>query len=277
MGVENRVWMQEGRPPADGPARTAAILALTLLGVWIVYLAVTPGTRTAPSDTGRFISEELLLRPAQVLDGAWWQLLTAPLFHSVRGVFHPLMLLFLLYVIGRWVEARGGRRRYLRVVLLGVLVWDGVLLCFARDTRLVALGMEGPVFALLGWTAVHASPADSLSLGGSNPRLDHLVLVALVVVGLMLAVAQPGGSASSPFPFLCAYLVSFGAGQVLGRLDRRGAGEAKPITKKRPRKKAHPLEVDVVDRLLDKVGREGISSLTPAERETLERASRERR
>jgi membrane associated rhomboid family serine protease len=273
MGIEGRDWMLEGRPLAAEPSRTAGLVTLTLLGVWIVYLAVTPGTRTAPSGMGRFISQDLLLRPAQVLEGAWWQPFTAPLFHSVRGFFHPFAILLLLYLLGRWIESRGGARSYWMVLLCGWFVWTVGLLCFARDTRLVGLGMEGPVFAMLGWIWVRALPSDHVSVAGSMPRLGPLAVVLLVVLGLLLGVANPGGSASTPFPFLCAYLLSFGAGQMLGR--RGGARAAKQRSKEK--EKAHPLEIDVVDRLLDKVSREGLASLTDAERAALERASRDRR
>lgn len=164
MGVESRGWMQEGRPPADGPARTASIVALVLLAFWIVFLAVTPGTRTTPGETGRFISQELLLRPAQVLDGAWWQLLTAPLFHGVRGVFHPFIVLFLLYTFGRFVEARGGRRSYWKAILGGVLIWDATLLCFARLPRGAVAGAEP--FARQPFRYPGGSPGRQIRMAG---------------------------------------------------------------------------------------------------------------
>ena len=274
MGVESRVWMQEGRPSADGPVRTASAVALVLLGFWIVFLAVTPGTRTTPGETGRFISEELLLRPAQVLDGAWWQLVTAPLFHGVRAVFHPFIVLFLLYTFGRFVEARGGRRSYWMTVLGGVLIWDVTLLCYARDPRLMGLGMEGPVFALLGWAHARAVPTERLTMGGVDVRIDQIVIVLLIVAGLLLAVARPGGSASSPFPFISAYLLAFGGGQLVGRRGRdHTAADAAESPKTSPRIEEETL----LDRLLEKVSRGGLDSLTDEERAALEQASRRKR
>ena len=135
------------------------------------YVAITSSgvCETATSGDG--------LWKAGVADGAWWQLLTSAFTHI--EIFHLLMNMLALFILGPALEGIVGRARFLAVYLVGALGGSVAVLWLSAENG-STVGASGALFGLLGALLVTARKAGLQS----QWLLQNLALgVVITVVG----------------------------------------------------------------------------------------------
>lgn len=225
---------------------------------------------------------EFLEVKADLLRKPWncWQLLTAGFVHSPSDLAHIVFNMLGLVVFGRAVEEVYGRKEFLRLYLVAVvfasLVWVVTTNLMARGDRSM-YGASGAVMAIVVLYALHFPRRTVFMLGIPMP--------ALVLAGLYVAIdvwnlgrtqdlvahsAHLGGAAFAVLYYFSG--LNFGR-LVPTSLSPRGL-------RPRPKLRVHEPETreenlaSQVDRILEKISREGEASLSAKERRVLEDASR---
>jgi hypothetical protein len=216
------------------------------------------------------------------LGGRPWQLLTWSFVQVVDPwyLFGFLLGSYAIYTLGNELEGSTDGRRFLRLylalVLAGAAAHAARQLLFlypeGRDVR--AATLVGPAFGV-ALTAALRSPG--------RPMLLLFVLPVRTVTGVavlglgaifLCALYFPAGIA----PMIGAALVAVAAGGLAPRWREFREEAAARRDRERFLREVETLKRS--DGLLEKIGREGMASLTKEERRTLERASailRERR
>ncbi len=301
MGIYDRDYIQDDqrtyRPLGGGGGGGGMMMVNRLVIINFVIFFVD-----AFSPGGHWISEHLLLR-SDVYLHPWqcYQLLTYGFVHTPLGIsiWHVAGNMFMLWMFGREVELRLGRREfltfYLSAVVFAGLVWlvatDLWLFTSAKGAAIRAahdyvgmLGASGAVMAVFVLFVLY-DPHRTLYIWGvlAVPAW----LIGLIIVGMNalngLNVHLPsqdnvawqthlGGVAFAYFYFRNRWNLSRWVPNWNGmRMPRLG-----PKLKVRYADDDAELDAEA-DRVLDKVHREGLDSLTARERRVLERHSRRMR
>ncbi len=212
-----------------------------------------------------FWSPYLLLSWRGLQAGRLWQLVTYQFLHA--HLPHLLLNMLALYSLGPETERAMGQRHFLTMYLLsGILGGLGFVLITPRG---VCLGASGAVFGVIAAFAT-LFPRRSVSLlffpfVAFQARTLALVFAAIEL--LYLARGVEGGIAHA------AHLAGGISGAIYVWIVVRGFAVPRRLW---PRRRMRPGGYDLaeVDRILDKVAREGIDRLTRRERAVLEAASR---
>lgn len=263
----------EGRPSgfwATIPVTKALLIGLA--GIHFVMALLARADPRAYDDVLRAFA----LSPQGVLDDLRvWQLVTCALLHF--DLMHLLFNLLGIWIFGRLVEERLGTRRYLAFALGTVLAASLGFLLWARieHERWPMMGISGLDFGLIVLCAFW------------YPRLPMLFLFVLpvplwagallfVAIELFLLLEMPGGIAHSAHLGGALYgLLYYRFG---GGIDRVFSGfDAWQARRRRRRMEQERRDAEdlrgEVDRILDKVNREGMTALTDKERRVLREAS----
>lgn len=207
-----------------------------------------------------------------------WQPLTAMFVHG--GVAHLLWNMLVLFFAGRYLEPRIGTRAFCGVYILGGVI--GSLACWIPlSSDLPLIGAGGGVLAVLLALAVVApeAPVYAVLL---TLRMKWVVTL-LFAIDLGLAFGASGQSVWAGDSWRTAYWThalggitgvawTWGWPQLmLPRIEARRSRRAR-------RREIDQLEQELMDereldRILDKISREGLPSLTDPERRFLERTS----
>ena len=263
-GPRNRFW-------AVYPATKAVIVGL--VGMWVLMLLLKAiGWQTVGA-----VYSTLALRPDRVLEGLWlWQLVTYSWVHDF-GIFHVGINCLMLYWWGKDVERRLGLKRYLLFLLGSVVAGSLAYLSWSLMT-LITTPMVGFSAAVLGVVVLRAlwSPMQPVSLFGIFPmKLWHLAAIFVGIDVLMLLdthsetahAAHLGGA-------LFGYIYFKYGGRVRRAFD---ALEQRAERKQRKRERMSEQKEremrEELDRILDKVNREGMPALSDEEKRFLKRAS----
>lgn len=217
------------------------------------------------------IEPYLALSWAGLLQGMVWQPLTYMFLHA--NLTHVLMNMMGLYFMGPETERTLGSRRFLLLYLLsGVLGGIGFVLLNNRSS---CVGASGAVYGVLGaFAALHPNRRMSLLLFPFITFRAWVMVLLYAVIEFLSAIGRPYGGVAHT-----AHL----AGGIAGWFFARSLG-ARPFRWPRPRfnpygEPGRPADIPDardVDRILDKISKEGLHRLSSKERETLERASRRR-
>lgn len=210
----------------------------------------------------------------------WWQFLTAGFAHDPSNIMHVGFNMFALWMFGRDVEAIYGRneflRLYLALVVFSFVVWSAFETLGGGQAR--ALGASGAVAGVLVLFALHY-PKRTLLLFFVIPVPAWAVAMGMVVLDL-LGATRPGENVAHA-AHLAGAALAFAyraAGWNFGRLvPARFSWRRFRLRPKLRIHKPAEREQDLsaqVDRILEKISREGEASLTKQERRTLEDASR---
>ena len=216
-----------------------------------------------------------------------WQLITAGFAHDPHNILHVGLNMFGLWMFGSDIEIIYGKKEFLRIyftmLVLSSLTW--VLFANAMgDDKSSMLGASGAVNGLMVLFALHY-PRRMVRIGVEIPAwLLCTLMIAQDVVGFNRVwqgerreVAYAAHLAGAAFAF-----VYYKTGWNLGRWLPSGISfrslkrRLKPGPKLRihsPANREHDLSQEV-DRILEKISAQGESSLSAAERRTLEEASR---
>jgi membrane associated rhomboid family serine protease len=213
----------------------------------------------------------------------FWQLLTCGFIHDTSSVRHVLFNMIALWFFGREVEGVYGKRLYvelyLSLLVLSALVWLGIHLLTDGSPAVLA-GASGAVTGIMVLFVLHF-PTRTILFWGVFPLPAWVLATVQLLQDIQGALAREGAGnvaysahlGGAAFAFLF-YRTGFRLGSLLPK--RFSLGRLRP----KPRLRVHSAEDDEddlarrLDRILDKINREGQDSLTKEERRTLERASR---
>ncbi|HVC99133.1 MAG TPA: rhomboid family intramembrane serine protease [Pirellulales bacterium] len=278
MGLSDRDYVRD-QPRGfflGGDRSMVANLILINVGVYLADLLFDQ----AISEWGMLWSD-LFQKPWNA-----WQLLTCGFLHA-PSVMHVGVNMFELWLFGTDIEAIYGKREFLRLylslIVLSSLAWvasENLLVHPAEPVPM--LGASGAVSGVLVLFALHF-PRRLIYIWGVLPvpawllcllfLIQNLVGFDQVLAGHHLGIAFATHLAGAALAF-----VYYSTGWNLGRLVPRRLSWS--MFQRRPKLRVHeapPREEDIgrqVDRILEKITREGEASLSQAERQTLEEASR---
>ena len=252
--------------PADEvfPRGVRALLVVTLL-VYVVQQLAPPAFTLL-----------LGLRPADVVgELRLWQPFTYMFLHG--GFLHVLFNLLVLWMMGSAIERLWGTREFVTYYLACGL--GAAALAFALPwtwDRLV-IGASGAIFGVLTAFAV-LFPHRTIYLWFVIPVPARYLVLILFGLEVLLIGSRDGvahfahvGGAVTGYAWLRLGLRDRVDPIGWWRRRRRPRLTVHPGGAPRPRRRA---QEDEVDRILDKISRSGLQSLTPEESRTLEEASR---
>lgn len=252
------------------PIHSAALLV-------IIHVATMLATTLAMAFGLAGLLNSLVFSSGAVLRGAVWQFVTYAFVHPPSLWFAVEM--YLLWVFGREVERFFGRRDFLRLYVILLLLTPAVLTLY---------GLTGPA-AYAGSGSLHF--AIFIAFAALYPGAPMLFSItakwaAIILVGINTLQALSQNDWAS----LIALWVNVGAawayvGWARGTLNvpRMQLFKRRPkfrVVRSEPAQPAPPrrtpngddASMDDIDPLLDKIAKSGINSLTAAERARLERA-----
>ena len=230
------------------------------------------------------------------LEGKIWELFTFQFLHATP--WHLIANCIGLYLFGPWAERWWGSRRFIVFYLLcgvagalffSLLTLVGVLP--GRDLQAPLVGASAGIYGIMLSVAVinpnqlfHV-PFISVPVSLRRIALFCMGLAVIIILGDNLFGGRPfqnsGGEAGHLGGAILGYLLTRyprvlrkGTGSVEKIIRPKEFRKRKPAGKLRPRSSVDVATASEVDRILDKINREGIQSLTDKEREILQQASK---
>ncbi len=248
------------------------VVLLTFLALNIAAFAVQ---LSLESSQPGFVREFLGLSDRGVRDAYAWQFITAAFLHS--GPWHLIGNMFVLYFLGRDLEAILGQRHFLYLYLGGAFGGElGHL--FLMPSTCTLLAASGGVAAVV---VAYATILPELELISSRFRsipvcfkAKHLASGLLVLALILLCVDRFGVVTHSGYlggltaGWLYTHFLGFGRTSFLERILARRQAAADRYRKMEPGE----FIAEEIDPLLDKISRAGLKSLTRRERRVLNMA-----
>lgn len=209
----------------------------------------------------------------------WWTILTHPA--ASVDFFRVLLTLLILWTIAPRIEEMFGRSRLLQSYLLGNLAAGAVFFSVARlRPAWTAQPLDYPVGAGIAWLVLFWQTArhEMTLIAGRQMRMGNVIAVVGGV--LLLLTLAIGGTGSIGWMLSAAVGGAVGVWQPLQlniRMSRRRtpmSGKSWPATRLRVvETTSEPAADDAkIDEILKKISRDGIASLSEADREKLEAA-----
>jgi membrane associated rhomboid family serine protease len=278
VGLYDRDYYREQRPGFTLRAPQTVVSALILINVaiWVVDFL----TEAHWLGNAMAVGPDTLTHPLR-----WWQYLTYAFAHSANP-FHILWNMVALYFFGYEIENAYGRKEFLRFYLVtavfAAVVWN-LVNRFAGTNSASVVGASG---AITGVVLLYALNFPQRRVLFFILPMPAWLLAVIVVAGDMWGALREDGASN------VAYVVHLGGAAFAGlyfwqhwNLTRWTDGlatQVRALRHRRPKLHSHHVEDEEpadfsveVDRILEKIYREGEASLTAKERRTLEAASRE--
>lgn len=251
---------------------------------WVIRIIIANAAMYVVTRSVPAVLPSLVLVPI-MLPTRPWTVVTYMFLHA--NFIHILFNMLVLYFFGPMLEVRLGSRRFLVLYFVSGIVAALVSLFFTP--RAIIVGASGAVYGImLGFARFW--PRQQIYIWGVLPIQARWLVVVMTALSLY---AGFSGSRDGVAHF--AHLGGFLGGLLFllwiewrspaRRFKRRAEADAPPVRDAESvaarwrsirREDIHPLNREEVDRILDKVGRFGASSLTLDERATLERFAGER-
>ena len=259
------------RPWAAGrPSATAVLLAVNV-GAFVSQMLI----QFMLSDRGDqgLVRQCLALDDAGIQAGQLWKFFTFQFIHA--GPLHLLANMLLLFFAGREVEPIVGSRHFLAIYGLGNLVGGLMHLAVMPDSPLLGAS-AGVAAVLVAFSTILPELEVTLHLFFVLPlrlRAKHLTL-ALVLMSAMLWITLTA-TAIGPVAMLAAcipgwlYVKQLGFGNPL--LFQRFIFDRRQREARMDRMSVEQFVSAEIDPILDKIAREGMHSLSRAERKILEK------
>ncbi len=301
MGIYDRDYYRREREyrTSLGTSRSAVVVIIAICVAVYLVDAFLPATRG-----GRWLSDALAVHvgPAGHWPDTlthpwlWWQLLAYGFAHSPHNFGHLVFNMLGLWFFASEIEALYGRKEFLRLYFL-MIVLGGLLWAISahaagwlnRDDGAVPSSLYGASGAVVGMIVLYA-----LHFPRRTVLLMFLFPIPAWVLGVLLVVGDLLGATGWARDTNVAYLVHLtGAGLAalyyfrrwnLGQLDPLGWLRSRVRRRRQFRlyrpEPEEPTDEDLdalsaeVDRILEKIYRQGEASLTRRERRFLESASR---
>jgi membrane associated rhomboid family serine protease len=264
-----------GRKPSSFTRRWTqrqrfALLALigANVGAFVVQLVLQGYDPT-------FVREYLALSDRGIRDAYAWQFFTAILLHD--GPWDLLGNMLILYLLGRDLESILGQRHFLFLYFMGAISGElGHL--FLMPSNCALFGAAGGVAAVL---VAYATILPELELTSMvfftlplRLKAKHLaygvfgIAVLLVIFDRSRAITHSAYFGGCVAGWFYAHLLGFGRPSFLQRMLWQRRAEAERLQ----RMSTDQFVSQEIDPLLEKISREGLSSLTRAERRKLAKA-----
>jgi membrane associated rhomboid family serine protease len=161
----------------------APVVTYIIIGICVAlqFGELASGTSAAGGSLGgsNVIDNYALLGPA-VADGQVYRLLTSGFLHA--GLFHLLLNMYVLWILGTLLEPGIGRLRFVLIYLVSLLSGSFGALIVTPDARTV--GASGAIFGLMGAAVV------VLRNRGISPMASGLPI--WIGINLVFSVAVPG-------------------------------------------------------------------------------------
>lgn len=292
--ARKEAWQDPGDEPAPAPIAvqfalprfTPAVKRLMIANValWFVgFLVFFFGRMSDHRDAYERVFGHVMLEPND-----WstffaglpvWQLVTYGFLHSSLDVGHVLMNMLTLYFFGTMLESAVGTRRftltYFGAMVAGALLFLAPALAFGGVWSRPVLGASGACLGIMVAAAALRPRATVYFLFVPlTLRTLALIIVGMDVFQLLVNVAMNAsdgvahlvhlGGAAYGFVAVRTGLIALDPVQYLER--RRAVAEVERAASDEQR----------MDQLLEKIHREGMTSLTSGEREFLKRMSAKR-
>ena len=250
---------------------------------WVLRLIIANAAIYLLLPASSALYQQMVLVPQEVLTYPWTPV-TYMFLHG--GLGHLFWNMLALFFFGPRVEERLGARRFLILYFLSGI--SGAALSFLFSPTAAIIGASGAIFGVM-LAFARFWPRVPIYIWGILPIEARWMIVGMTVISLLGARTGAGGIAH--FAHLGGFLGAFIYLRFLewnsGARQFREAAAPKPrVSGARRtadierwshirRDSLHEVNRAEVDRILDKIGSSGISSLTPAERETLDRFSQQ--
>lgn len=270
--------MYQGQQSFGGlalPRMTPAVKVLMLINVGVFVLNLLMW--------GRLGSREWLALSASGLwDGYGLGLLrfgTYQFTHSFTDPLHLGFNMLILYLFGTFVEGAVGRKGMYWLYLLSGLV--GGLLHLVLEAMVVhdipVIGASGACYGIMVYAAFMAPRMRVILI--VFPIELRFVVGIMVFIGLYQTLLMFGGATSGGGVAHGAHLGGALWGFIAFKLARAGVSPQEWLRRRRFESSSRKTQrkQEVLDELLEKVHRQGMSALTPAERRFLERVSKSSR
>ena len=288
MGIYDRDYLKDDESGMSGGAwmMVSRLVAINV-AVYLVQILFFPSQPGQMRDT----LTDLFALKADLFTHPWqfYQLLTYGFLHSTSDVWHIIGNMLVLWFLGRDVEGIYGPRVflqfYLSTIVLSGLAWVIFEQLLPRGTlppgiSPTVVGASGGVWGVAMVFVMHY-PRKTVYVYFLIPVPIWVVAAIYLFFDLVRAMQQQGVVASTAHlaGAACGYLFFRSRWQLGLLLPTRRLGS---LFARRPNIRIHQedgpdddadLKVEV-DRILEKISREGESSLTSRERRTLEDASR---
>jgi membrane associated rhomboid family serine protease len=254
------------RPLSRAGFRGAIAYIITISGVMLI----------AQQFAGDWLVTYLGLVPDQVIRHYWlWQPFTYLFLHG--GIFHWLFNMLVLWMFGAELERRWGTVEFLKYFFITGLGAAACVLALSPHSTTPTIGASGSVFGLIVAFAM-LFPNAVMYLYFLIPMKVWQAAILFAFIELFAGFAG-GGVGISRFAHL--------GGMLTGYLYMRFSGSFWIQVKgwfRRMKPTPRPVElhevtdelVDSVDRILDKVLKKGVESLTPEEKQIMDRYAKTR-
>lgn len=223
---------------------------------------------------------QLLTFVPQLLPQHPWTIFTYMFVHDIGGIWHILFNMLVLFFFGPRLEAELGGKHFLGLYFSSGLM--GAVLSMIFNPMVAILGASGAVYGVMLAYAMFW-PRDRVYIWGILP-IEVRVMVILMTI---LSVFGGFGSISdgiAHFAHLGGFLGGFLYIRLLGHSARLREVQAKivePIIrlndiqrwKNISREKMHQINREEYDRIMAKLDKQGVASLTQSEIAFLERFS----
>lgn len=201
-----------------------------------------------------------------------WRLFTYQFLHDLSGVGHIFFNMLMLYFFGPLMERMWGTKRFVIFYLLagaaGGVVYSA--LCAARVLQPAPMvGASGGLYGILGAVAVLFPHMQVLLFGVVPMSMRAMAILTVILSMLFFASGSNAGGEAAHLTGMAvgvAY-VYFEPLRLKLRFKRQQGRWQKKIE--------NQIQFEAeVDRILEKIHKHGIQSLTAAEKETLREATR---
>ncbi len=221
----------------------------------------------------------------QVLQHGWfWQPLTYIFLHG--GIFHWLFNMFILWMFGRELEVRWGTPYFISFCVVAALGAAGTVLLITPHSNVPLVGSSGIIFGLLAAFALMYP--DAVMYMYFVIPMKAWQAAALFGFIEFFASLQGGASAISSIAHLGGLLSGYLYLRFGGKLWRKAEAVSQSVTArfqqasfssrgKQSKVVLHELTDDLaleVDRILDKILKQGVDALSSKEKEIMERYSK---
>jgi membrane associated rhomboid family serine protease len=271
-----------GRPQFALPRLTPVVKRLLILNgvIWGIFCVMWFTEQGADGPRYRETLSWLGLSRVRWIDWApaepVWQLLSYGFLHSVSDPMHILINMLMLYFFGTLLEERLGGRRFFLTYMASQLVGGIFFLVPALFgvTGAPAIGASGAVYGVM------------IAMAALYPRMTvYFILVpiplkwlAIGFVGIAAFLALREFKVGSDGT---AHLIHLGGAAYAFLAVRTGLIEKDPVEILERRRAVAKVERAAddearMDRLLDKIHKDGMASLTRSEKEFLKRMSSRR-
>jgi rhomboid family protein len=285
VGIYDRDYYRRSQPGFSLRMPQSMVVTLILINVALYLIDGILFQHTHALTESLALTNDTLWRP-----WLWWQFLTCGFVHDPNNVMHVIANMAGLFFLGRNVEQLYGSKEFLRIYLVMIILGS---LCFALGSAATnAITHQNEPYSLLGASGAVSGITILFVLNFPHvtlmlipipiPIKAWVIGVVIVVYNLFGAIASYGNVAFgvhlAGIVFAWLYFQHhWNLGHFFANIFRM------PKFPSRPKFRIHkpddePEESDLnaeVDRILEKISREGEGSLTRKERRTLETASRQ--